>query len=202
MAGPAIMASNKTRHPLGTGVPGLHNWSGTDEHTIQVEPLGSPAALVGWSCSIVRTPKGWVGRIDNYKTGQTKHVPVSGVDVATVNLIEALKAEKAAKEVPVLAGIYTQTEMELGEADFPEELVDRGDYYTDREYLDDLARLYDCELDEFEIDTEGFVFLGNTQVGEGIDPDFDPFEDEENEIDVLGSEDTKPSIWSRWFRRG
>jgi hypothetical protein len=64
------------RHPMGNGIPGPHNWSGTDEMTIQKEPLGSTPELVNWSVSIVLTPGGFVGRIDNYKNHITQHLEV------------------------------------------------------------------------------------------------------------------------------
>ena len=49
------------RHPLGDGVPGKHNWSGTDNTTISTAPLGGHPEMVKWSCSMVLTPRGWVG---------------------------------------------------------------------------------------------------------------------------------------------
>jgi hypothetical protein len=64
------------RHPVGNGIPGFHNWSGTDEATIQQAPLGSPPELVKWSVSVVRTPLGWVGRVDNHITKKTIHCEV------------------------------------------------------------------------------------------------------------------------------
>jgi hypothetical protein len=63
-------------HPLGDGNPGQHNWSGTDENTIQHTPLGGIPELVKWSVSMVLTPRGWVGRIDNYVSQKTLHLPV------------------------------------------------------------------------------------------------------------------------------
>lgn len=64
------------RHPLGNGIPGWHNWSGTDNATIAENPLGGIPELVKWSASIVRTLGGWVGRIDNHITKKTVHVEV------------------------------------------------------------------------------------------------------------------------------
>ena len=66
------------RHPVGNGKPGKHNWSFTDESTIQTSPLGGIPQAVKWSVSIVRTPGGWVGRVDNHITGKTAHLPVGG----------------------------------------------------------------------------------------------------------------------------
>jgi len=64
------------RHPVGDGVPGQQNWSGIDETTIKDQPLGSPPEQVKWSLSIVRTPYGWVGRVDHYIKKQTVHLEV------------------------------------------------------------------------------------------------------------------------------
>lgn len=64
------------RHPMGNGIPGPHNWSGTDETTILREPLGSTPQAVNWSISIVLTPGGFVGRIDNYVKGIVQHLEV------------------------------------------------------------------------------------------------------------------------------
>jgi hypothetical protein len=57
-------------------VPGPHCWSGTDENTIRYTPLGGIPELVKWSISIVRTPGGWVGRLDDHINDETVHMPV------------------------------------------------------------------------------------------------------------------------------
>ncbi len=64
------------RHPIGNGIPGQWNWSGTDERTCKHEPLGSTPQAVNWSVSIVFTPLGPVGRIDNYVKNITQHLEV------------------------------------------------------------------------------------------------------------------------------
>lgn len=64
------------RHPMGNGIPGQHNWSSRDELTIQREPLGSTPEAVNWSVSLVLTPSGFVGRIDNYVKHITEHLEV------------------------------------------------------------------------------------------------------------------------------
>lgn len=64
------------RHPLGGGVPGPSNWSGTDNKTIETVPLGGHPEMVKWSCSMVLTPRGWVGRIDNHLKKLTQHIEV------------------------------------------------------------------------------------------------------------------------------
>jgi hypothetical protein len=65
-------------HPVGNGVPGPHNWSGTDNKTIETAPLGGVPEMVRWSISIVRTPQGWVGRMDNHLEKKTLHLEVEG----------------------------------------------------------------------------------------------------------------------------
>jgi len=64
------------RHPVGNGIPGRHCWSGMDENTIQTNPLGGIPELVKWSISIVRTPGGWVGRLDDHINKTTMHIPL------------------------------------------------------------------------------------------------------------------------------
>ena len=51
-------------------------WSGTDEYACTATPMGGDPKHVRWSAAVVRTPQGWIGRIDNHLTGKTKHVPV------------------------------------------------------------------------------------------------------------------------------
>jgi hypothetical protein len=94
------------RHPVGNGIPGRHNWSGTDERTCRFEPLGVPYGMqdsVGWALAAVRTPLGWVGRYDTYgPKGKAAHIPVVpslGQDIgAWVNQLKAVKAEALRKE--------------------------------------------------------------------------------------------------------
>jgi hypothetical protein len=81
-------------HPVGNGKPGFHNWSQTDEGTIRTTPLGGIPELVRWSASMVRTPKGWVGRIDNHLRGSTLHCPVvPQVDRGIYDQVEKLRWE-------------------------------------------------------------------------------------------------------------
>ena len=100
------------RHPLGNALPGPHNWSGTDNKTAQLQPLGGLPELVKWSISIVRTPQAWVGRFDKYKDGKvyTRHIPVEyGVEQAFIDNVaalrkeyeERLKQEAALRQVPL-----------------------------------------------------------------------------------------------------
>nr|MBN1228845.1 hypothetical protein [Anaerolineae bacterium] len=67
------------RHPIGNGIPGDHNWSATDVHTATQEPLGSLPELVKWSLAVVRTPLGWVGRLDDHGSKTVYHLPVEQV---------------------------------------------------------------------------------------------------------------------------
>lgn len=64
------------RHPVGDGIPGYQNWSSTDEDTIWHAPLGSDPVMMKWAAAIVRTPRGWVGRIDDIARHITLHVDV------------------------------------------------------------------------------------------------------------------------------
>lgn len=85
------------RHPLGNGVPGSHNWSGTDDNTCKFEPLGGIPELIKWCAAIVKTPHGWVGRIDNHGTKKTLHVNVGFAGMEdTLAAIAEIKKEKAA----------------------------------------------------------------------------------------------------------
>lgn len=81
------------RHPVGNGIPGPHNWSGTDNNTIRNEPFGIDPSMVKWLLSIVRTPRGWVARYDSHETKKTIHMSVNTrispkEHAATANLIE------------------------------------------------------------------------------------------------------------------
>ena len=100
------------RHPIGNGVPGADQWSGLDEMTIQTAPLGGIPELVKWSVSIVRTPGGWVGRVDNHIQRTTVHVPV--YPVLPDNFIREMwamlpkKIEKPLLAIPLEKGTSTQ----------------------------------------------------------------------------------------------
>lgn len=64
------------RHPVGNGITGPHNWSGTDNNTIREEPFGIDPSMVKWLVSVVRTPYGWVARYDNHEKKLTIHMKV------------------------------------------------------------------------------------------------------------------------------
>lgn len=79
------------RHPIGSGKPGIHNWSGTDNQTIEETPLGGIPEMVKWSISVVRTPLGWVGRVDNHLTKETLHVAVEpNITQAVIDEVRSL----------------------------------------------------------------------------------------------------------------
>jgi hypothetical protein len=92
-------------HPLGNGVPGKHNWSGTDEATIQQTPLGGLPEMVKWSVSLVLTPGGWVGRIDNYLTHKTLHLEVFPSLKSEYDAVMAVHFRKQAEKEEQVAQI-------------------------------------------------------------------------------------------------
>lgn len=84
-------------HPMGDGKPGLHNWSTIDEHAIRNTPLGTIPLLAEWSVSLVRTPGGWVARMDTYNTAKpTTHMRV--LPASTNNLIQRVENWKPEPE--------------------------------------------------------------------------------------------------------
>lgn len=134
------------RHPVGNGVPGQHNWSGRDRQTAEVEPFGVPAQLVQWSCSIVLTPKGWVGRVDFYLPElRTYHCAVEPNLPTEQDVIEATalidnrmrqevddllhefhalqRANRPFTNQPAMSG-YEESDF-----DFTEPIVDAGELY-------------------------------------------------------------------------
>ena len=101
-------------HPLGDGVPGRHNWSGTDENTIHAAPLGGIPEAVRWSASIVLTPKGWVGRVDNHLTKKTIHCEVFPKSQAAEMLQAVLERKRKAtlsRAAVWMADLFTQAEL-------------------------------------------------------------------------------------------
>jgi hypothetical protein len=84
------------RHPIHGYVSAPSCWSGTDNHTIEKEPLGGLPETVKWSISIVRTPQTWVGRFDKYVGDKviTFHIPVVyGVEQSFINNVLQLRKE-------------------------------------------------------------------------------------------------------------
>lgn len=122
------------RHPIGDGIPGPRNWSGTDENTIRKEPLGSVPELVGWSVSIVITPNGWVGRIDNYINGKTRHLRVLP-DLKTY----ALELASLRLDARILPGELWSIPCYNNRCDYGDDFVTQ---YLDTSGLLDLVREY------------------------------------------------------------
>jgi len=90
------------KHPCGNGIPGMHNWSSTDNNNIFNTPMGSTPDNIDFMVSIVMTPEGLVGRIDKYRDGKviTKHLEVSPN-------IQSHKAEfRALLPAPVTKPLY------------------------------------------------------------------------------------------------
>ena len=156
-------------HPLGSGVPGPENWSGTDNNTILNEPLGGIPEAVKWSASIVLTPKGWVGRVDNYITKKTIHCQVEPHSNAA-ELLQAVTERKQKRTVKSMAiqtaGFWTDAELAeygLTRQEWVEEIVqgledgsllpedlsftdwvDLADYgYVNADLLEDLEEQYE-----------------------------------------------------------
>jgi hypothetical protein len=121
------------KHPLGNGIPGPHNWSGVDYASRTKTPLGSTPELVQWSLAMVRTPKGWVGALDDHLNGKQMHLQVLPDLSPTITLMDGLISEQhvsnkwIAMDCPKCpAGILERTELGLE--------CDRCDYI---EYLSD-----------------------------------------------------------------
>lgn len=89
------------RHPMGTGIPGPHNWSGTDNNNIYNTPMGSTPENLDFMVSIVMTPKGLVGRIDKYRDGKviTKHLEVFPTSETYRAEFQALLDERPKKPI-------------------------------------------------------------------------------------------------------
>lgn len=108
-------------HPMGDGVPGRHNWSGIDEATIQENPLGGVPEMVQWSVSLVRTPRGWVGRIDNHLKKTTLHLPVEPQEHIAYSLVDEIRArKKSAEEVAVVPQEIQDVVARFGQAELDE----------------------------------------------------------------------------------
>jgi len=146
------------RHPPGNGIPGPHNWSGTDNNTCRYEPLGVPHGMqdtVKWSLAAVRTPGGWVGRYDTYgPNGKTMHIPVvpslaMGVD----GLIFAIQEEKRRAKF--------QTVRQLTPFVRWEDSGDPGWEEWDEEDLDNwLSEVDEAMAEEDQLDMYHYMFWG------------------------------------------
>lgn len=155
-------------HPIGSGIPGPHNWSGTDERTCTKEPMGGSPEAVGWSVALVRTPGGWVGRIDNHLSKQTKHLEVfpklDDVYQAVAQVRERRAEQKRVNLVLAISRQFSEDDLKALELD-RESLED----WIDDEFGDDLETLvgmngwYDDAY--FEDDEEGWTQPGLFQQG-------------------------------------
>jgi hypothetical protein len=116
-------------HPVGNGKPGQHNWSGTDTSTILSTPLGGVPEMVKWSASIVLTPGGWVGRVDNYLKKKTVHCEVFP-QTPVYGAVNSIKSQKKKIDIFELA-VQAADQFSL------EEMEDLGMNYDDLvEYLE------------------------------------------------------------------
>lgn len=110
----------------------VQNWSSRDLQTILKEPLGSTPEAVGWSVSIVLTPVGWIGRIDNYVKGISKDLEVEP------NISEAYQAIRELEKARAPFRHFRAAELEEDETDY-------GDFDED-------------ELEEWEEDEEVYPY--------------------------------------------
>jgi len=132
------------RHPVGNGTPGPHNWSAMDHNTIRTIPLGGIPELVKWSCAIVRTPYGWVGRIDNHITKKTEHVDVEpNVNKVFYNKIDELKWQRIRAldnlKIERSESGYGRRLFQGDEFIWPEDNEEEIIFFDDPEYVDDIT---------------------------------------------------------------
>jgi len=115
------------RHPI-------LGWSSTDEYACRVTPMGGDPKHVRWSAAVVRTPHGWIGRIDNHLTDKTAHVPVVTGAEDVVADTDGLRVKKSSAGATIAHANYT--------------LFNEDDDIEDLDY-EDLAEELDEELDRF-----------------------------------------------------
>jgi hypothetical protein len=169
------------RHPMGSGTPGPFNWSGTDTNTIYTAPLGGLPELVGWSWSMVLTPSGWVGRIDNHLKKTCVHLEVEPSFADLYTEIHLIKANKRHAQA-VNQEAWDANNQDLWDEEFvgddmtPEEqAAELVDGLTKAEFAD-----YNCTREE--------LIDAILAVGELPDPDdFEPYQ---------------PTFWSMENRHG
>jgi hypothetical protein len=111
-------------HPMGDAREiGPHNWSGMDDHTARFEPLGSTPEMAHWSISIVRTPTGWAGRLDNYgKNATTLHCEVFPNPL--LDLLPTIKDLSLRAEGKYRGNAYS--EIPVGDEQFEDRLWENG----------------------------------------------------------------------------
>lgn len=125
------------RHPV-------EGWSGTDENTIRTTPLGGIPEITRWSASIVRTPKHWIGRVDDHINKKTVIVDVvPNIDeelTAKANALwEEYFNEKAPQvRYPFYPGNYEELGMQL---DFIDE-IDEEEWFDEEEPLEEEEPLF------------------------------------------------------------
>lgn len=149
------------KHPVGNGVPGPQNWSPTDNDTIEHSPLGGVPQLVQWSASMVRTPRGWVGRLDNHITKKTAHIEVEpAIPLGIFQQVSDLKISYLRKVVHQVEIKQKSIWDEALESDYEYKLLDFGD----EEIIDDDEFVYEEENhdDEGWTDDDRWLDAGYT----------------------------------------
>jgi hypothetical protein len=144
------------RHPIGIGVPGPENWSGMDNNTIETNPLGGIPELVKWSAAIVRTPRGWVGRVDRHVPEHSVvHVPVEpSVPLEVFETIDCLKWER----IKHLEQAAIERTGKNGHAKRADALEIDDEWYDDEDEYDWLQEMLDEEDDELYEDDDDLVY--------------------------------------------
>lgn len=140
------------RHPIGSGNPGdPGNWSGTDESTATREPMGVDPRLVQWSVAIVRTPGGWVGRIDlHVPTTRTFHCAVEPRFPTPETVEEAMKL--ITPELEEYVGVLLQEFNALRAARVPQ----RSQFFSRYEFDGREAEYDDWMMDPREYQASGY----------------------------------------------
>jgi hypothetical protein len=134
------LTSNRLKHPI-TG------WSSRDLQTILKEPLGSTPENVGWSVSIVITPVGWIGRIDNYVKGIHKDLEIEPTVADIYKEIRELEKARAPFHYGGAGERDGSRVLEAGAR--PQGLFDEGEYTDEIEDYDyEFRILSDDELEE------------------------------------------------------
>jgi len=104
------------KHPVGPGIPGPANWSMTDHETCVNTPMGGLPELIDWSCAVVMTPRGMVGRVDFHRKKKTVHCEVE-------------QDRGLIKEVQDLTKKYFQKQIQ---EDIKQAQEEDDEYYTDK----------------------------------------------------------------------
>jgi hypothetical protein len=152
------------KHPIGSQIPGYHNWSTTDENTIKQTPLGSVPQLVGWSASIVRTPRGWVGRIDNHIKNTTMHVEVEpNIPVEIFDKVQELEQKRWSGLVkpPVCRKLQPEGNEDLFKTEnvdwTPEDDADQLTFLEEEDPELIIHEMTDEEYEQWVLEQEGYL---------------------------------------------